>query len=119
MYTPYEVIKWWLPIVSAFGLVIKAYTSTKAGITEFAEGLLNNHLSGIEKATQSTEVETKKTNELLRDHAGKLDMVQATLNEQHGQNLIAYQGLLEGLTILKERTRACNKVSKSRSKRNG
>jgi hypothetical protein len=119
MYTPYEVIKWWLPIVSAFGLVIKAYTSTKAGIAEFVDRLLSNHLTHIETATVSNAEEAKKTNELLRDHAGKLDMVQATLNEQHGQNIIAYQGLLEGLTILKERTRACNKVSKSRSKRNG
>jgi hypothetical protein len=106
MYTFYEQLRWWLPIISAFGLVIKAYTSTKKGVTEFAERLLDNHLAGIEAATTSTEVLTKKTNELLAGQSGKIDMVQSTLHDQQAKNLQVWAGILESLTILKERTPA-------------
>lgn len=120
MYTPYEIVKFWLPVASAFGLVIKAYTSTKASVTEFAERLLNNHLSGIEKATQSTEVETKKTNDLLSGHSGKLDRVQATLADHQTKNLEVWQGVLTQLAVIKERTRACGPKTPSKRKgRNG
>jgi hypothetical protein len=113
-YTLYEQLRWWLPIISAFGLVIKAYTSTKKSVTEFAERLLNNHLSGIETATISTEKETKVTNSLLRDNTGKLDMLQATVTDHHEKNLQVWTAVTENLTVLRERTRAC---SPSRSKR--
>lgn len=118
MYTPYDILKFWLPIVSAFGLVIKAYTSTKVSVTTFAEKLLNNHLSGIEKATTSTEVETKKTNELLSGQSGKLDMVQNTLADHQAKNLEVWQGVMESLIVLKERTRASRKTPR-RKARNG
>jgi hypothetical protein len=114
-YTLMEQIRWWLPIVSAFGLVIKAYTSTKKNVTEFAEKLLNNHLSGIETATTSTEVETKKTNALLTGQSGKLDMVQATLSEQHDKQLQVWDGVVKTLAIIEDRTRA---VRTPRKKRN-
>ena len=113
-----EQIRWWLPLVSGFALVIKAYTSTKKSVTEFAERLLNNHLSGIETATQSTEVETKKTNAILQAQTGKIDMVQNTLADHQEKNLMVWQGVLESLTILKERTRIPRKTTPKR-KRNG
>ena len=119
MYTPYEILKWWLPIISAFGLVIKAYTSIKKALTEFTERLLNNHLSGIESATQSTEVETKKTNALLVGQTGKIEMVQNTLADHQEKNLIVWQGVLESLTILKERSRAHKSATPKRKVRNG
>jgi hypothetical protein len=101
----YHEAKFWLPMVTIFGIVIKAWLSSKQGVSDWADKLLNNHLAGIETATQSTETETKKTNELLRDHAGKLDMVQATLSEHHEHQLEAWKGITESLIILKERTR--------------
>ena len=101
----YHEIKFWLPMVTIFGIVIKTWLSSKQGVSDWANKLLNNHLAGIEAATQSTETETKKTNELLRDHAGKLDMVQTTLSEHHEHQLKAWKGITESLILLKERTR--------------
>ena len=55
LYTPYEIIKWWLPIVSAFGMVIAAYRSAARSVKTFFDTLLHNHLSHIEANTaQST-----------------------------------------------------------------
>jgi hypothetical protein len=106
MYTIYEQVRFWLPLISGFGLVIKAYSSAKNNISEFCNKLLDNHLSHIEVATVSNAEEAKQTNILLKDHAGKIDMVQNTLRDHHEKQLQVWQGVIEGLTILKERTRA-------------
>jgi uncharacterized protein YoxC len=108
MYTPYEIFKFWMPVISGFAMVIKAYTSTKKSVTEFAERLLNNHLAGIETATVSTEALTKQTNVLLKDSSGKIDMLQATVADHNEKDLQVWAAVTQSLTILAERTRACN-----------
>src|ERR1017187_4574774 len=108
-YTIYEQIKFWLPIISAFGIITKAYFGAKKNVTEFADKLLTNHLTHIEQATVSTEAETKKTNVLLTESSGKLDTIQSQLSEQHSQQILAWQGIIESLAVLKERTRGSRK----------
>jgi hypothetical protein len=117
MYTPYEIFKFWLPIVSGFAMVIKAYTSTKKDLAEWAERLLQNHLSHIEDATVSTERETKTTNVLLKDSSGKLDMLQNTVADHNEKDLQVWAIVTENLAILKERTRACTKPKSVKRKR--
>ena len=111
----YGELKWWLPMLAGFGMVIKAYLSGKRGVSEWASSLLDNHLHSIETATKSTESETRRTNTLLTEAAtremataGKVDMVQGTLNIHHERQLEVWHGVTEALTVLKERTRACN-----------
>ena len=116
-YTPYEILKWWLPIISAFGIVIKAYTSAKKNVTDFADRLLSNHLAHIEDATVSTEKETKITNTLLKENTDKLDMVQGTLADHHDKNLQVWESVTTNLAILKERTRVCSSSRRSSAKR--
>lgn len=101
--TVYQEIKWWLPMLSAAAVVWKA----KAAINGWAEKLFQNHLAHIEEATVSTEKETKNTNILLKDSAGKLDMLQATVHDHQEKELIVWQGVVEALAVLKERTRVC------------
>jgi hypothetical protein len=119
----YNEAKFWLPMITIFTIVIKAYLNGKKSVSEWADSLLNNHLHGIEQATKSTEVETKTTNKLLSEAAqrelataGKVDMVQNTLHEHHGRELQVWQSVAEALTVLKERTRACSRpVAKRKS----
>jgi hypothetical protein len=113
----YGELRYWLVWVSAFGVVIKAYLTGKRGVQEFVDKLLNNHLAGIESATVSTEKETKTTNSLLKDSMGKIDMVQSTLQEQQTKNLQVWRAVTENLTILRERTCACNPSRKASAKR--
>ena len=110
-YTTYEVIKWWLPIVSAGGIVIKAYLTAKKSISEYAEKLLNNHLAGIEAATKSTEAETKRTNALLKDSgdhyqavATKLDTAFETMSQHHEKQLFVWDSVSKTLAVLEDRT---------------
>jgi hypothetical protein len=120
-YTAYEQLRYWLPLLSAFGLIIGAYRSGKKNIADFCDKLLSNHLTHIEQATASTEVETKKTNSLLEGQAGKLDMVQNTLHQHHERQLEVWRGVTETLVVLKERTRACTrrKTTPKKRARNG
>jgi hypothetical protein len=114
MYTPYEILKFWLPIVSAFGLVIKAYTGGKKSVSEFCDKLLTNHLSHIEKATTSNAVEAKETNVLLRDHSGKLELVQNTLNEQYTKQVQVWDSVVKTLVVLEYRKRRTTTPKKKR-----
>ncbi len=110
----YGELRYWLVWASAFGIVIKAYLTGKKGVQEFVDKLLANHLAHIEEATVSTHIETKNTNVLLKDSAGKLDMIQNTLADHHDKNLQVWESVTTNLAILKERTRVCS-PSRSRS----
>lgn len=50
----YAALKFWLPMVTAFILICKGYTSGVNKLTTWADKLLNNHLSHIQTATEAT-----------------------------------------------------------------
>jgi len=120
----YSELKWWLPMLTGFGMVIKAYLSGKKGVSEWASSLLDNHLHSIETATKSTESETRRTNTLLTEAAtremataGKVDMVQGTLNTHHERQLEVWKEVAQALTVLKERTRVCSPSCRAKRKK--
>ena len=113
----YRELRFWLPMITAFGLVIKGYLSAKANVSGWMEKLLDNHLVHIEEATVSTHEATKQTNVLLTESAGKLDMLQATVSDHNEKDLQVWAAVTQNLTILRERTRACNPSRKASAKR--
>ena len=120
----YSELKWWLPMLTGFGMVIKAYLNGKRVVSEWASSLLDNHLHSIETATKSTESETRRTNTLLTEAAtremataGKVDMVQGTLNTHHERQLEVWKEVAQALTVLKERTRVCSPSRRAKRKR--
>jgi hypothetical protein len=120
----YGEIKFWLPMVTAFGIIVKAYLNGKKGVSEWASSLLDNHLHSIETATKSTESETRRTNTLLTEAAtremataGKVDMVQGTLNTHHERQLEVWKEVAQALTVLKERTRVCSPSRRAKRKK--
>jgi hypothetical protein len=121
-YTTYEILKFWLPIVSAGGIVIKAYLTVKKGVGDWAERLLSNHLVHIEAAAKSTEAETKKTNEILKDSGEryqsvvrKLDIAFENMNEHNEKQLIMWDGVAKTLAVLEDRTRTA-RAARARKK---
>lgn len=116
-YTLMDQLRWWLPLVSGFGIVIKAYFSAKKSVTDFAERLLNNHLSGIEAATQSTELLTRHTNEILTNHTSKMENVQAVIADHNEKEMAIWQGVIESLILLKERTSSRRRTTSKRKPR--
>jgi hypothetical protein len=100
--TVYTELKYWLPLVTIVTIGWKA----KAAITTWADSILNNHLHSIQVATQSTEVETKKTNSILVNNTDKLDVLAANLSSHQEKEAIVWQGVVNTLTILEDRTRS-------------
>jgi hypothetical protein len=110
-YTLYETIKFWLPLVTVGGIVIKAYLSAKKGIGEWAHSLLTNHLSHIEQATVSTKEETVRTNQILADSGkhyetvvNKLDTAFETINAHQERQMAVWDGVTKTLAILEDRS---------------
>jgi hypothetical protein len=99
--TAYGELKFWLPMVT----VVTIFWKAKSAITVWADSLLNNHLHSIQTATQSTEVETKKTNSLLEDNTGKLNLLQSTVRDHNEKQLVIFQGIVNTLAVLEDRTR--------------
>jgi len=85
----YAAIKFWLPMVTAFGLIIKAYHSATTGITSWADKLLNNHLSHIQAATERT--------------ATLLEQAQREQKEYQAKDAEVQQGIVTSLEVLKDR----------------
>ena len=110
--TAYSEIKFWLPLIT----IITVFYKAKTAVSGWADTLLNNHLHGIEQATVSTVTETKETNVLLRDSSGKLDMIQNTLADHQEKNLQVWQGVVESLTILKERSHPARRSTSKRKR---
>lgn len=99
--TAYTELKYWLPMVTLFTIGWNAKNSIK----KWADQLLNNHLHSIQEATMSTVTETKATNVLLNDNNGKLNMLQNTVHEHHEKEMKVWQGIVNTLSILEDRTR--------------
>ncbi len=87
----YDLIRYWLPIVSAFALVWKAYSGAKKNVSDWAETLFSNHLSHIQTATETTVEETRQTNTLLAQHTEK--------------EMAVWSGVVNTLAVLEDRTR--------------
>lgn len=87
----YDAVKFWLPLLSAFALVWKAYSGAKKNVSDWAETLFSNHLSHIQAATETTVEETRQTNTLLAQHTEK--------------EMAVWAGVVNTLAVLEDRTR--------------
>lgn len=63
----YESIRFWLPLTAAVGL----YFKLKKGVSEWASSLLDNHLTHIQDATQTTASNFQNLSKNLTDHQEK------------------------------------------------
>jgi len=111
--TAYTELKYWLPMVTIGTIIWK----TKSAITVWADQLLNNHLYSIQEATKNTETETKRTNDLLGDNTGKLNMLQNTVHEHNEKEIQVWSGIVKTLAVLEDRTRVTKRKAAYAKKR--
>lgn len=52
----FAFIRLWLPVATVGGLIIKAYFTTKNGITNWANKILDNHMAHIQDATEKASI---------------------------------------------------------------
>ena len=108
MTTPvYESIRYWLPLVSGFVMVVGLYRSAKKNISIWAETLFENHLQHIQAATTETVKETKETNKLLNTAAMNIADVKTTLADHNLKEGEVWSGVVKTLALLEDRTIAC------------
>ena len=110
-FVAYEAVRFWLPLVTIGGLIIKAYISATKKISTWAERLLTNHLAHIEIATTSTERETKVTNKLLGQVSDqhqtlekKVDSVFVNMNMHQEKQMHMWDTISKTLVILEDRS---------------
>ena len=96
----YTELKYWLPLVTIATIIWKA----KTAVTGWADQLLNNHLHSIQTATQSTEIETKKTNAILTDNTGRLEMLRSTVADHQDKEMTTWAGVVNTLAVIEDRT---------------
>lgn len=108
----YGLAKWAAPLLGATGFALTLRKDILKRADEWANTLLNNHLRHIQDATTETVSETKKTNELLAsatlrdiDTANKVHEVKTTLIDHHEKQQQVWNGILNTLTVLEDRTR--------------
>ena len=74
----YLLLKFWLPLITAFVLVIKGFLLAGKGISMWADSLLNNHLFHIEEANEKAAAAIV---ELSAYHKNSLDLQTGILHE--------------------------------------
>jgi hypothetical protein len=115
----YGVIKWAAPVLGATGFALTMRKDILKRADEWANTLLNNHLNHIQDATVQTVLETKKTNDILARNEEALNAsvlrdievsqrvteVKQTLDEHHEKQQQVWNGILNTLAVLEDRTR--------------
>jgi hypothetical protein len=111
--TLYTQLRFWLPMVSGFAIVVKAYLSGKKSISGWASTLLDNHLHTIQTATSETVAETKRTNELLSDStkqtvkvAEHVVQMAASVAAHQEKEMRVWDSVTKTMAVLEDRTRS-------------
>lgn len=99
----YEIVKFWLPIATAFGLVIRGWKSAKGGVTQWADLLLNNHLSHIQTATEASASLLKEVRDNGVSAAAAVAQISQDLRLHEDSTLKVQRDILVGIEILKDR----------------
>ena len=107
----YALIKFWVPIATGFGLVIKAYFAVKHGvqgwktdITSWADALLNNHLNHIQAATETTANLLVEMRDANHQSAMAVARVATDLRDHQEASMVVQHQILTGLEVLKDRS---------------
>jgi hypothetical protein len=99
----YEILKFWLPLISGFGLVIHGYRSAENGISAWADSLLNNHLHSIQAATEKTAATLVEVRDDGRKAATEVAKVRENLQKHQDADEKVQREILTTLEVLKDR----------------
>jgi hypothetical protein len=84
MYTPtqieaYEFVKYWFPLITISLMIRKGWKSFKESIDAWADKMLNNHLTHIQSATETTVQLLREMKEDRKATAVKVEAVRIDL----------------------------------------
>jgi hypothetical protein len=106
----YALIRFWLPLVTFFGLLIKGALLAGKRISNWADTFLDNHMNHIQESAEKAAVavtELTKYHEgatiLQKEMVSQLTGIRSELSEQGKQILGTQHQIITGIEILKDR----------------
>lgn len=106
----YGIIKFWLPIITLLGLIIKGFRIASQRVSDWANTLLDNHMKHIQDAAEKA---AGAVVELSAYHRNNIDLQKNLVAEfstmSHSLNTfcrdftVMQQQVLTGIEVLKDR----------------
>ncbi len=106
----YAFIKFWLPIVTAFGLMIKGFFVLRSSMGDWAAKFLDNHMAHIQDVTEQSSVAVRELatyhKEMLRTQDSVVRSIELISRDFHDHTLEdqRVQGaILTGIEVIKSK----------------
>jgi hypothetical protein len=110
-------LKYWLPVVSAFVLVIKGYISFSERVSAFADKFMANHMAHVQLSLDGIRTASEATAAVLLAHSetlegirtdsrltvGTITQVQGDLKDHEKSDDLVQQKILTSLEVLRDR----------------
>lgn len=100
----YETIKFWLPLATAGGFLIKAFLAGKRGVSTWASQLLDNHMAHIQQAAEDASASLSAMTESNRQIAETMKEMRGDFQQSYTENARVQTAILTNLEVLKDRT---------------
>lgn len=106
----YAFIKYWLPMITALGLVLKLFFIVRKAIKQtmediglWANTLLDNHLTHIQEYAENASTSLKDLSETNREVALSMQAMRKDLKEVQIENIKVHGDILTGIEVLRDR----------------
>jgi hypothetical protein len=102
------ILSFWLPIASATALIIKTvlgirkwFRETKAGVEQWADTLLNNHMVHVEAAAVEASAYLREMSETNKELSTTMREMRQDFQESQVENNRVQNAILTGIEVLK------------------
>src|SRR5208337_4603867 len=107
----YEALKFWLPVVTVVGLIIRGYLSAKKAASAWANTMLDNHMAHIQDASEKASTAVielagyhKEMLDQQREMVTNLTLMQRDFHEQTEEDSRVQSDILTGIEVIKSQT---------------
>ena len=107
----YEQLKFWLPVVTFFTLLVKGYISMKKAAQSWANTMPDNHMAHIQASSEraSTAVTElagyhKEMLDQQRELVNNMTLMQRDFHEHVAGDLRVQSAILTGIEVIKSQT---------------
>lgn len=99
----YETIKFWFPLATAGGFLIKTFLAGKRGVSIWANQLLNNHMAHIQQAAEDASASLSTMAESNKEMVGTMKEMRTDFQQGYTENARVQTAILTNLEVLKDR----------------
>lgn len=97
----YALIKYWIPILTALGILWRGITGIKRGVKDFADTLLDNHLQHIQIAVEKSSEAVISLCETQKDSSVSIVRISEDLRDHQKEDIRVQTAILTGIEFIK------------------